>query len=92
MNVSYDKNYLGLQDNFLWNKCIKTEIYQKGLNLFGENRYKRYMIFHEDYIIVLILFNVAESYKYLNKYGHLHIGRKESSSSHPRDIKLLEMY
>ena len=33
-----------IEDNFLWNKCIKTSVYQKGLNLFGEERYKRFMI------------------------------------------------
>ena len=92
MNISYDKNFLGLRDNYLWNKCIKTNIYQKALKLFGEKRYKRYMTMHEDFIIVVILFNVADSFRYIQKYGYLNIIRFGSSASIHVDIKLFEMY
>ena len=62
---------ISIEDNYLWNKCIKTTIYQKALNLFGEQRYSRFMTFNEDLIIVVLLFNVAESFKFIGKYGVL---------------------
>ena len=62
-----------IEDNYLWNKCIKTSIYQKGLNLIGEERYKRFVIMNEDLIIVVLLFNIAESFKFVGKYGVLNI-------------------
>jgi glycosyltransferase involved in cell wall biosynthesis len=65
---------------FLWGKCIKTKIYQKALNKFGKERYSRYMIRHEDIVAIYILFNTAESYKFVGKYGIFHIHRGDSAS------------
>lgn len=79
-------------DNYLWNKCIKTKLYQKGLNLFGEERYKRYMTTHEDFIIVLLLFNIAESYKFIGKYGVLNTPNGGGGTNDPYKLFLFEMY
>ena len=46
-------------------KCINTKIYQKGLNLLGEQKYSRFMTFNEDLVAITILFNIAESFKLL---------------------------
>ena len=79
-------------DNYLWNKCIKTEIYQKGLQLFGEERYKRHMVYHEDLIIVILLFNVADSYKFIGKYGVLNVPNGGSGAQRQAIMNLYEMY
>ena len=90
--VSYEKNKLDIRANYLWNKCIKTQVYQKGLNQFGEERYKRYMTFHEDFIVVLILFNVAESFRFIGKYGYVNIVRWGSAGFQSKDLNILDMY
>ena len=69
-----------VHDVFLWTKCIRTKIYQKGLNKLGEERYSRHMLLHEDLVATCILFNTAESYKFVGKYGVFHIQRPGSAS------------
>ena len=69
-----------IHDVFLWTKCIRTKIYKKALNLLGEERYSRYMLLHEDIIGTIILFNTAESFKFVGKYGVFHIQREGSVS------------
>ena len=64
---------------FLWCKCIKTNIYQKALNSLGEEKYSRYMLAHEDVIATIILFSTAKSYKFVGKYGILHIRKSKSA-------------
>ena len=79
-------------DNYIWNKCIKTEIYQKGLNLFGEERYKRYMTMNEDLIIVILLFNIADTYKFIGKYGVLNVPNSGGAMKGQVYMNLNEMY
>jgi glycosyltransferase involved in cell wall biosynthesis len=67
-------------DNFLWVKCIKSKIYQKALNKLGQERYSRHMIMHEDLLVIYILFNTAQSYKFIGKYGTFHIQVAGSAS------------
>ena len=64
---------------FIWCKIIKRSAYTKALNLLGEEKYSRFMISHEDNIAMIILFSTANSYKFVGKYGLLHIKRKNSS-------------
>ena len=73
---------------FLWGKCIKTKIYKKALNKLGEERYSRYMIRHEDVVATFILFNTAESYKYVGKYGIFHILTSGSASKRKEEIEI----
>ena len=68
-----------VRDAYLWGKCIRTKIYKKTLNKLGEEKYSRYMIAHEDVLMVYALFNTAESYKYVGKYGIFRISRYSSS-------------
>jgi len=69
-----------LVDIFLWGKCIRTTVYQKALNKLGYNRYSRYMIRYEDILTNYMLFNTAESFIYVFKYGIYHINRRGSGS------------
>lgn len=61
-----------LIDATIWGKCIKAEIYKKALNNIGEKVYKQYIITNEDRIINFVLFRVANSFKFIKKYGILH--------------------
>ena len=81
-----------IEDNYLWNKCIKTIIYQKTLNLFGEERYNRRMIIHEDLIMVVLLFNIAQSFKFIGKYGVLNSPNSSGHNDNQATINLYEMY
>ena len=69
-----------IKDNYLWNKCIKTKVYQKALNNIGKERYSRYMMYEEDRIIIFVLFNTAESLKFILKFGILKIKTRGSST------------
>ena len=76
-------NQLGIYsiiDVYLWAKCIKTKIYQKALNLLGEQKYSRFMTLNEDLVGITILFNIAESFKFVGKYGILHVSTPGSVS------------
>jgi glycosyltransferase involved in cell wall biosynthesis len=92
MQPKNETGQFSIVDNYIWNKCIKTEIYQKGLNLFGEERYKRHMTYHEDLIIVILLFNVADTYKFIGKYGVLNVPNSGSGMKGQTTMNLYEMY
>ena len=67
-----------LQDIFLWGKCFKSTIYKEALKKLGYNRYSRFMICYEDILINYIIFNTAESFIFIEKYGIYHIIRNGS--------------
>jgi len=62
-----------INDAYVWGKCIKKEMYQKAINNLGEEKYSRFMLAHEDVLMIYILFHTIESYKYVGKYGIFHI-------------------
>ena len=70
---------------YLWSKCIKTKVYKKALNSFGEERYSRYMLRDEDLLVNYIIFNVAKSFKFIGKYGIIHIQGKSTASDQPEN-------
>ena len=72
----------------IWSKCIKNHIYKKAVNLLGK-RYSYLVNWAEDTAMVFLLFNIAESYRYITKYGIFRYNRKNSASvSMPNSIKL----
>lgn len=79
---------------YLWAKCIKTNIYKKGLNLIGKEKYSRFILAWEDLIAMVFLFNIANSYKFVGKYGILHIKRLGSgySLTKPIQMNLVNLY
>ena len=88
-------NQLGIYsiiDVYLWAKCIKTKIYQKALNLLGEQKYSRFMTLNEDLVGITILFNIAESFKFVGKYGILHVSTPGSVSWKGPGKKKLNLY
>ena len=64
-----------IYDAYVWGKCIKREMYQKAINNLGEEKYSRFMLAHEDVIMIYILFYTIESFKFVGKYGIFHIKR-----------------
>ena len=77
----YDK-----YDVYLWNKCIKTKIYQEALDKMGEDRYSRFMLAHEDVVGVFFLFNTAQSFKFVGKYGIFHIQSDQTAFGKTKQI------
>ena len=73
---------------YLWSKCIKTKVYKKALNYLGVERYSRYMLRDEDLLVNYIIFNVAKSYKFLGKYGIIHIQTPGSGSDQPNYVQM----
>ena len=66
---------------YLWGKCIKTAIYQKSINKMGKDRYSRNVLNFEDVVAIYTIFNIAQSYKFVGKYGILKISRKNNANS-----------
>ena len=92
-----DLSLFGISDNgkynirevHIWSKCIKNSVYQKGVNSLGRNRYSFFIGWAEDTAMVFVLFNIAESYRYITKYGIFKCNRKNSASeSMPKSSKL----
>ena len=72
-------NIIGIYDVFLWCKCIESNIYKKTVNTMGEEIYKYKMIWGEDLITSFVLLRIAQSFKFINKYG---ISRFKNKSTH----------
>jgi glycosyltransferase involved in cell wall biosynthesis len=66
-------------DVFLWGKCIKSEIYKSAINLYGEKNYSEFIIGWEDGIINFIICQIANSFKFIGKYGVFNIISEKSS-------------
>lgn len=63
----------------IWSKCIKNSIYKKAVNALGRKRYSFFMSWAEDTAMVFVLFNVAESFRYITKYGIFKFNRFNSA-------------
>ena len=63
-------DYVDIQ---IWGKIFKTEVYKKAVNLLGKERYSTYNAINEDIVGVFSICIVAESYKYMRKYGLFHL-------------------
>ena len=79
---------------FFWTKCIKGNIYKKALNKLGKEKYSRYMTLHEDAVGTFAVLSIANSYKYVGKYGIYNIIRYRSGARINNNIQncLKEIY
>jgi glycosyltransferase involved in cell wall biosynthesis len=66
-------NRLHDNDYLIWAKCIKTNLYQISTKALGEKRYSIYNCWTEDISMVFVIFNLANSYIFVNKYGIFHL-------------------
>jgi glycosyltransferase involved in cell wall biosynthesis len=84
-----EKNRFKIVEVHIWSKCIKNYIYKKEVNALGSEKYSLFLSWAEDTSMVFILFNIAQSYRYVTKYGIFRLNRKLSASeSMPNSHKL----
>ena len=86
------KGIYNVIENYLWSKCIKTDIYKTTLIKIGKERYSRYMRYEEDRTVLYALFNVAESMKFVGKYGILQTRTLGSMTRRKNRYKSLENF
>ena len=72
---SYIRNDLTIRE-----KCVKTEVYKKAINELGVKKYSKKVIWVDDASIVFIIFNIAQSFKYVRKYGIFHLETNYNSN------------
>ena len=60
-------------DVTLWAKIIKSTIYIESINLLGKKRFSTYMSWAEDTSMNFIICYISQSYKFIHKYGILHL-------------------
>ncbi len=77
-----------MNDVYIWAKCIKTEIYQKAIKLYGEERYSSFVTTFEDLIMNFIIFQIAKSFIFIPKYGILRLFYGSSAYLHTSQIAL----
>ena len=75
-----------MSDAYIWAKCIKTDIYQNAIKLYGEKRYSNFVTTFEDLIINFIIFQIAKSFNFIPKYGILRLFYGSSAYLHTSQI------
>jgi len=60
-------------DFSIWGKLHKKNIYQRAINALGKKRYSVYNCWTEDISINFIIFNLANSYIFVNEYSIFHL-------------------
>jgi hypothetical protein len=71
--ISRKNSYFFPNDYSIWGKCIKSKIYQSSVRALGEKRYSIYDCFAEDILMIFIMFNMANSFIFVNRYGIFHL-------------------
>lgn len=78
-----------IHDMTVWAKCIKSKIYKEATIKLGEKRYSNFVSWGEDTIINFIIFNIAQSFIFIHKYGIIHLNNISTASYRmPKEIKL----
>ena len=60
-------------DFSIWGKCIKKKVYKRSINALGIKRYSIFNCWTEDVSMIFIIFNLANSYIFVNIYGIFHL-------------------
>ena len=82
------KGHFSFHDVTIWCKCIKTKIYRKAIIGLGLERYSKFVSWAEDTSVNVIIFNIAQSFTFINKYGIAHLVNISTASySQPVKIK-----
>ena len=71
---------------FIWDKCIKTNIYKQAVQMLGNDIYNYKISYNEDIIIVFIIFSISKSMKIINKHGIIHYIYRTSTSRTRKQI------
>ena len=75
--ISKDDKYYS-NDYHLWGKLIKTNIYKKAIFILTEKYYSFYNCWTEDISVLFIIFNIAQSFIFIDLYGIIHLDFKKS--------------
>jgi len=76
-------------DYTIWGKLFKTDVYKKTVNLLTYERYSKFVTYTEDIIGLFVVCNVAESYKFIRKYGVFHKDFVSSTSyTAPNELRI----
>ena len=70
-----------VNDLFIWGKIFKRSVYKSALDLLGYEKYSTPMIWNEDYSQLFMIYNLAKSYKFIDKYGYFHKVSFKSNSN-----------
>ena len=72
----------------IWSKLIKSEVYKEAANKLGKERYSYFINWNEDVIMFFVICQVAQSYKFIEKYGMFHFFSRGSSTREPNDKRM----
>lgn len=83
-----------LVDIQIWGKLFKTKVYKSAVDIIGTKRFSVFNALNEDMIVLFSICNVAESYKYIRKYGLFHFisnstASKTASQEHYMNMEIL---
>jgi glycosyltransferase involved in cell wall biosynthesis len=68
------RNFVYLPNDFsIWGKCIKKKLYHNSINTLGIKRFSIFNCWTEDVSMIFIIFNLANSYIFVNIYGIFHL-------------------
>ena len=68
-----ESNIYEMIDELIWGKCIKSNIYKKAIDMLNFVIYTEKVFFYESQIINFGLFKVANSFKFININGIIHM-------------------
>ena len=68
-----ESNIYEMIDELIWGKCIKNNIYKKAIDMLNFVIYTEKVFFYESQIINFGLFKVANSFKFININGIIHM-------------------
>ena len=66
---------------YIWAKLVKSGVYKAAVNILGKQRYSNYIVWAEDTSMFFLICNIAQSYKYIKKFGIAHFMHSKTSSS-----------
>ena len=69
-----------IHDMTIWAKCIKSKIYKEATIRLGKKRYSKFVSWAEDTIANFVIFNIAQSFTFIHKYGVVHLENKSTAS------------
>lgn len=67
-------------DYHIWGKYIKTNIYQKAVNILTEKNYSFYNCWTEDISILFIIMNIAKTFIFVGLYGIIHLDFQQTTT------------
>ena len=68
-----ESNVYEMIDELIWGKCIKSNIYKKAIDMLNFVIYTEKVFFYESQILNFGLFKVANSFKFININGIIHM-------------------